>query len=215
MELTIECQQRTPGSKPKALRRAGLVPAVLYGHKGTESVSLTINAKTAETLVRRASVNNTLVQVKIPDIRWNGKALLREVQTHPWRNSLYHISFFSVAAQESLDINVPLSFVGESPAVKEGGSLDTVLTELQVQCAPDNIPDLIEIDVSQMNIGDAVYVQQLVLPSGVTAIGEPDRVVVSALSPRVTAEEEDAMEAEAEMAPEESESESAPESPTE
>lgn len=212
MELTIECQKRTPGSNPKALRRAGLIPVVLYGHNGTESVSLTVNTKVAETLVRRASVNNTLVQVKIPDIRWNGKALLREVQSHPWKNSLYHLSFFSVAAQESLDVNVPLSFVGESPAVKQGGSLDTVLTELQVQCAPDNIPEVIEIDVSQMNIGDAVYVQQLVLPSGVTVLGDLERVVVSALSPRVTAEEEEAMEAEAEMAPE---SESAPESPAE
>lgn len=197
MELTIECQKRTPGSKPRALRRAGLIPAVLYGHKGPESVSLTVNAKTAESLVKTASVNNTLVQVKVPDIRWSGKALLREVQAHPWKGSLYHLSFFSVAAQDSLDISVPLSFVGESPTVKEGGSLDTVLTELQVQCAPDSIPELIEVDVSQMEIGDTLYVHQLVLPSGITVLGDPERVVVSALAPRVTAEEEEAMEAEA------------------
>lgn len=208
MELTIECQKRAPGSKPKALRRAGLIPAALYGHKGPESVSLTVNAKMAESLVKNASVNNTLVQVKIPDIRWSGKALLREVQAHPWKGSLYHLSFFSVAAQDSLDINVPLSFVGESPAVKQGGSLDTVLTELQVQCAPDNIPESIEIDVSQMDIGDTIYVHQLVLPSGITVLGDPERVVVSAIAPRVTAEEEDAA-AEAEA---ESISESEPES---
>lgn len=195
MELTIECQKRTPGSKPKALRREGLIPAALYGHKGPESVSLTVNAKMAELLVKKASVNNTLVQVKIPDIRWSGKALLREVQSHPWKGSLYHLSFFSVAAQDSLDISVPLSFVGESPAVKQGGSLDTVLTELQVQCAPDNIPESIEIDVSQMDVGDTLYVHQLVLPSGITVLGDPERVVVSALPPRITAEEEEAAEA--------------------
>lgn len=213
MELTIECQKRTPGSKPRALRRSGLIPAVLYGHKGPESVSLTMNAKTAETLVKKASVNNTLVQVKIPDMRWSGKALLREVQTHPWKSSLYHLSFFSVAAQDSLEVTVPLSFVGDSPAVKEGGSLDTVLTELQVECAPDNIPESIEIDVSQMNIGDTLYVHELVLPSGVTVLGDSERVVVSAIPPRVTAEEEDTeAEAEAESG---SKSEPEPESTVE
>jgi large subunit ribosomal protein L25 len=172
-----------------------------------------MNAKTAETLVKKASVNNTLVQVKIPDMRWSGKALLREVQTHPWKSSLYHLSFFSVAAQDSLEVTVPLSFVGDSPAVKEGGSLDTVLTELQVECAPDNIPESIEIDVSQMNIGDTLYVHELVLPSGVTVLGDSERVVVSAIPPRVTAEEEDTeAEAEAESG---SKSEPEPESTVE
>ncbi|UBF26383.1 50S ribosomal protein L25/general stress protein Ctc [Kovacikia minuta CCNUW1] len=179
MELTLECHARPDGSKPNALRRSGLIPVVLYGHNGAESVSLTTDAKTAELLVRDASLNNTLVDITVPELPWRGKALLREIQTHPWKGKLYHLSFFSVGSQETLDVDVPLHFVGEAPGVKtDGGSLDIELNELHVRCAPDVIPESIEIDVSNMQIGDALHVHELVLPKGVSSLGEPDRVVV-------------------------------------
>jgi large subunit ribosomal protein L25 len=190
MDVTVECKKRPEGSKPRALRRSGLIPVVLYGHKGAESVSLTLNAKDAETLLKKTTVNNTLVQVNIPDLSWSGKALLREVQTHPWKNALYHLSFFSVAAQESLDVEVPLHFVGDAVGVKEGGVLDPVITSLQVQCAPDKIPEAIEIDVSNLAVGDSLQVEQLTLPQGVTALIEPGETVVTVAAPR--AAEEDA-----------------------
>lgn len=190
MELTIEGQKRTPGSKPNALRRQGLLPAVLYGHKGVESVAFTVNGKAAESLVKEASVNNTLIRLKITDLPWSGRALLREIQTHPWRGSLYHLSFFSVAKQDSLEVTVPLNFVGEAIGVKEeGGVLDTVMNELQVQCAPDDIPEVIEVDVSNLKLGDSIHLQELVLPEKVTAIGEPEQMVVSVLPPRTLAAE--------------------------
>jgi len=195
MDVTVECQKRPEGSKPRALRRSGLIPAVLYGHKGAESVALTMSAKDAETLLKKATINNTLVQVKIPDISWSGKALLREVQTHPWKNALYHLSFFSVAAQESLDVMVPLHFVGEPAGIKQGGALEVVISELQVQCAPENIPESIEIDVSNMQIGDVIRVEELVLPPGVTPLSEPERTVVTVAGDSNTeAEESEASE---------------------
>ncbi|MBD1867031.1 50S ribosomal protein L25/general stress protein Ctc [Oculatella sp. FACHB-28] len=191
MELTIECQKRAPGSKAGALRREGRMPAVLYGHQGAESVSLTLDAKDAETLVRKASLNNTLIQVKIPDLPWSGKALLREVQTHPWRRSIYHISFFSIAAQSSVEVTVPINFVGEAVGVRMGGgALDTVLTELQVQCDPEAIPETIEVDVTDFQVGDSIHVNELKLPKGVEAVGEPDRVVVSVLAGRTSSDDD-------------------------
>jgi large subunit ribosomal protein L25 len=190
MELTVECQKRPEGSKPKALRREGLIPANLYGHKGTESISLTLDAKTAERLLKKGSVNNTLVDLNITDIPWRGKTLLREVQMHPAKGSLYHLSFFAVSAQESVDVGVPLHFVGDAIGVKqEGGLLDPVMTQLQMRCAPDNIPDAIEIDVSNLSIGDNLHVREIVLPQGVTAVDEPERIVVSVLSPEKTVED--------------------------
>ncbi|MGA7935064.1 MAG: 50S ribosomal protein L25/general stress protein Ctc [Kovacikia sp.] len=179
MELTLECQTRPAGSKPNALRRAGLIPIVLYGHNGEESVSLTVKSKVAELLVRDASVNNTLVDINVPELPWRGKALLREVQTHPWKGKLYHLSFFSVGSQATLDVDVPIHIVGEAPGVKtDGGSLDVELTELHVRCTPNAIPESIEIDVSNMRIGDSLHVHELNLPAGVTSLGEPDRVVL-------------------------------------
>ncbi len=197
MDVTVECQKRPEGSKPNALRRSGLIPAVLYGHNGAESVSLTVPAKAAETLLKKATINNTLVDVQIPDLSWSGKALVREVQTHPWKQTeLYHISFFSVAAQDTLDVVVPLEFVGEAAGVKEdGGVLEPVITELQVQTAPDNIPESIQVDVSQMHAGDAIRVEELNLPEGVTTMIEPEETVATIAAP-LSVTEEEALEAE-------------------
>ncbi len=182
MQLTIECQKRPEGSKPNALRREGMTPAVLYGHNGAESVELVLATRNAETLVRKAVLNNTMIDLSVPELPWSGKALLREVQSHPWRGSLYHLSFFSVGSQASIEVTVPLHFVGESIGVKQnGGTLDAVLNEVSVVCAPNVVPETIEIDVSQMDVGDALHVSELPLPAGVTVMGEADRVVVSVL----------------------------------
>lgn len=196
MQVTIECQKRPEGSKPRALRREGFIPAALYGHNGTESISLTINAKDAKNLLKQASINNTLVDVKIPDVSWKGKALIREVQAHPWRRTLYHLSFFAVGAQDTLDVVVPLNLVGEAPGVKEGGVLDQTLTELQVQCAPDNIPESVEVDVSGLEMGESMHVHQLVLPQGVTVMDDPERTFVTVVAPRAVTAEQEATEEE-------------------
>jgi len=98
--LTIECQKRPENSKPNALRREGLIPATLYGHKGAESIPLTVGAKEAVTLLRHAKENKTVIDVKIPDLAWEGKALIREIQSHPWKRTLYHLSFFHVTNPE-------------------------------------------------------------------------------------------------------------------
>lgn len=185
MELSIECKTRSPKSKANALRREGLIPAVLYGHKGAESVSLTVDAKDAETLVRKASVNNTLIQVDIPDQSWKGKAIIREVHTHPAKGYLYHLSFFSVANQDTLTVTVPLHFVGDAVGVTdEKGILETPLNELEVQCEPTSIPEFIEVDVSGLKVGDNVHVSDLTLPAGVTTALEGKRTVASIQPPR-------------------------------
>lgn len=178
MEYTIECKKRLEGSKPNALRRQGLLPAVLYGHDGAKSVALTLNAKEAETLVKKASLNNTPIQLNVTDLPWSGRTLLREVQKHPWRGYLYHLSFFSIGSQETIQVTVPLHFVGTAVGVKlEGGGLDTVLTELEVSCAPNNILETIEVDISNLRVGESIHVNELTLPAGIEVLGEGDRVI--------------------------------------
>jgi large subunit ribosomal protein L25 len=95
MAITVECKTRPEGSKPNALRRSGLLPANLYGHKGTESISLVVDAKTVERLLKQARVNKTEVEVSISDINWQGTAVIKEVQTHPAKGTLYHLSFYA------------------------------------------------------------------------------------------------------------------------
>jgi large subunit ribosomal protein L25 len=95
MSLSIECKQREAGSKPNALRRAGHIPANLYGHKGAESIHLTVDAKTVELLMRKAKPNHTAIEVSIPELSWKGTATVAEIQTHPWKNYPYHVSLFA------------------------------------------------------------------------------------------------------------------------
>ncbi|MDA0672396.1 MAG: 50S ribosomal protein L25/general stress protein Ctc [Cyanobacteria bacterium] len=185
MELSIECRKRSDAEKPKALRREGLMPAVLYGHQGNESVSLVINAKEADTVVRKASINNTLINLNVPDMPWQGQALLREVQTHPWKNEIYHISFFSIAAQDSVQVVVPVHYVGIPYGVsQEGGTLDVLVNELAINCAPGAIPEVVEVDVSSLKVGQNLHISDLTLPAGVTAAAETDQTVANVLAPR-------------------------------
>ena len=191
MEITVECQKRAEGSKPRALRREGLIPASLYGHKGIESIMLTVKAKTLEKLLKQAGVNSTVVDLNIPDLSWRGKTLLREVQIHPVKRWAYHVSFFALSEQASVEVEVPVHFVGEAPGVKvEGGVLDLVLMQLEIKCAPDNIPDAIEVDISGLHLKDILYVSELILPPGIVVVGDPGRAVASVMQSTVSAEAE-------------------------
>ncbi|MDY7021911.1 MAG: 50S ribosomal protein L25 [Cyanobacteria bacterium J06592_8] len=97
MAITVECQKRPEGSKPRALRREGRIPAVLYGHQGTESIELTVDEKKAMQLMNHATINKTVIELSIPDLSWNGKTVLHEVQSHPWKPLPYHFSFYAVS----------------------------------------------------------------------------------------------------------------------
>ena len=183
MSLTVECKTRTEGSKPRALRREGLIPAALYGHSGAESVSLTMNAKDAQVLLKKAAINNTLVDLNIPDLPWNGKAIIREVQAHPWKKTLYHLSFFSVAGDKKLNLVVPIKLQGEAKGIKQGGVIEQIFTELQISCSADNIPEDIEIDISNFGIGTNLAIGDVVLPEGVTVLDDPEQTLFSIVAP--------------------------------
>jgi large subunit ribosomal protein L25 len=196
MQLTVDCQKRPEGTKPNALRRSGKIPANLYGHKGTEAISLVLDAKVVERLLIKASVNNTLIDLNITDVPWRGKTLLREVQSHPAKRTPYHLSFFAVAGHGDTDVEVPVHFVGEPVGVKlEDGVLDTQITVVSLRCAPENIPEAISVDVSNLHVGDSLYVDALNLPGNVTYLGDSEQAIVRILPRQVNAEAEAEAEA--------------------
>lgn len=185
MELTIECAKRDPKAKPNALRREGLLPAVLYGYDKTESMSLTVSNHEAEALLRRAVENNTLINVQVPDASWNGKALIREIQRHPWKNKIYHLSFFAVSASDMVEVQAVINYVGEPEGVRlEGGILNTEINEISIRCEAGDIPESLDIDVSDLKVGDSLTLANLKLPKGVEAVGEPDLALATVLMPR-------------------------------
>ena len=196
MDLTIDCTQRASDEKPKKLRREGTLPAVLYGHDGNNSVALKLSNYEAEALLRKASVNKSVITVNVPDLPWSGKVILREVQKHPWKNKIHHLSFFSIASQDFIEVSMPINFVGEAVGVtNSGGTLDMVMTEVQLKCPPDAIPQSLDVDVSELDIGDALHVGEIKLPEGSTIAADDKLLVVSVLAPRTVASEEEASDA--------------------
>lgn len=187
MNITVECQTRPEGSKPRALRREGLIPAALYGHQGAESMSLTMPAKEAQMLLRKASVNNTLVELKVPDASWNGQAIIREVQAHPWKRTLYHLSFFAVSKGQVLTLVVPLELTGEAKGFESGGILEQNVTELNISCTSGNIPESIQIDITDFEVGTNLSVGEINLPEGVTLLDDTEQTVFSIVTPAMPA----------------------------
>jgi large subunit ribosomal protein L25 len=192
MNISVECKSRPEGSKPRALRREGLIPAALYGHDGAMSISLTIPAKEAQLLLREAAINNTLIDLNVPDISWKGKALIREVQAHPWKRTLNHLSFFTVSAKQQVEIVVPIVLTGKAAGTKEGGIVDQIMTELKIICAADSIPESIEIDVTSFEIGSMLQVGEILLPEGAEVLDDPERTAISIVLPAKPVETEDA-----------------------
>ena len=200
MNITVECKTRPEGSKPRALRREGLIPVALYGHDGANSVSLTLPTKEAQMLLRKAAINNTLIDIKVPDMSWNGKALIREVQAHPWKRTLNHISFFTVSAKQTVEIVVPVILTGNAAGTKEGGIVEQIMTELQISCFAGNIPESIEIDVTNFEIGSILHVGEIVLPEGATVLDDPERTAITVVLPaKPVTEDEGETETETEV----------------
>ena len=184
MEITLECKSRPEGTKPRALRREGFIPANLYGHKGAESISLVLGQKDAINLLKKASVNNTLVDLNVSDLDWKGTVLIREVQAHPWKRDLHHISFFCPSADKEVEVVVPLKIVGKSIGISQGGILEQSATQVKIRCLPDRIPEVLEMDISNVDIAQNFQVRDLVLAEGLVVLDDPNKNLIGISAPR-------------------------------
>jgi len=175
------------GKRLNALRRDGVLPAVLYG-EGVSSRPLSVSAKEFEKTLRAAG-ETSLVTLRVAgDKAYN--VLIHDVALDPLTLSPIHADFYAVRMDKPLEAKVPLAFVGESPAVKnEGGILVKVRHELEITALPKDLPHEIRVDVSTLDAIDAmIHIGELVLPPGVATHAEPDEVVALIEPPRSEAE---------------------------
>ncbi|MCE0524157.1 MAG: 50S ribosomal protein L25 [Methylacidiphilales bacterium] len=176
----------------KAVRKAGRVPGVLYGKakdKTVRSRPIEIEAKKLAALLQSSTSENVLVDVEVTDP--SGKkvdqhlALLLDVQHHPIKDYIIHIDLHEIAQDEILHAEVPVTSVGEPVGVKTGGGLlETMLRTIRVACLPRDLPDLITVDVSHLEIGHSVHVREIQLPEKVTATNPPELPVFSVFAPK-------------------------------
>jgi large subunit ribosomal protein L25 len=194
IDLKAQVRKRTGKGPARTLRREGRMPAVLYGHK-TDSILLSIEIKEFEKVVKKANIGSLLLNLQIQ----NGKtftrpAMIRELQTNPVTGAFLHVDFFEIDMQSKITVSIPVVTRGKSVGVEEGGLLQIVRRELELFCLPTAIPEAIEVDITDLTIGDSIHVQEIALPADVELAEETDFTVVTVLAPtieeEVVAEEE-------------------------
>jgi large subunit ribosomal protein L25 len=199
VKLTAERRTATGRSAVRKLKATGAVPAVMYGSKD-EPQALQVSRRDINALLSHAAGENILVELEIEGK--NRLALVQEVQHAPLGGAVLHIDFHAVSQDEVIEADVPLEPVGIANGVKNmGGLLEQSLRTLEIECLPRDLPDVIRVDVSALNIGDAIHVREIQLPSGVSTRIQPDLTAFSVLAPTVE-EEPVAATAEAAAGPE-------------
>ena len=180
------------GKQVRALRREGKLPAVIYGHR-IEPINIEMDAHSASRILGRLT-SSSLVTIDV-----NGKeypALVREKQFNFIKNSLIHIDFLAVSLTEKITASVGVHLEGTAPAVKDFNAiLVTGLTELEVECLPTDLPERFILDISGLaEIGDGVYVRDVVVPANVEILSDPEEMIVVATAMAAEEIEEEAIE---------------------
>ena len=183
------------GKATKRLRKAGIIPANISGHK-EKSQAVQVEALAFEAL-RRARATTSFITLHLPGIKRGQTALIRRVQRDPRSGKILHIDFSRVSLKERITMKVPLRFVGEAPGVKvEGGVLLHLLDALEVECTASDIVDYIEVDISSLTeIDSIIHAGDVKLPANFTLITDPNEGIAKVAATRAEKAEEAAEEA--------------------
>jgi len=190
-------RDKTGKGAARQARFAKQVPAVLYGH-GRPTQPLMVDALSLEKALSGIEPASTLIELTV-----NGKmsrTLIREIQRHPIRPDIIHVDFYEIHAHEKITLEVPVHLVGTPDGVRNaGGVLDQVLREVKIEVLPEHIPDRVELDVTNLKIGDSLHVRDLSIPNAVILNG-PDLTIATVVPPRAEEVAAPAPEAAAEVA---------------
>src|SRR6266536_2520401 len=183
-------------SRVRKLRASGRVPAVIYGRQ-TQPQNLEVGVKEIEDLIHHSVSETILVDLAVEGEGASRRlALVQEVQHHPLSGKVLHVDFHEVAADEKVTVTVPVETTGEAAGVKtSGGVLEHVLFKIKVRALPKDLPELISVDVSQLEIGQSIHLNEIPLPEGVEVIGDKHVPVISVAAPITEAQEAATLEA--------------------
>lgn len=196
-KLVIEAEARTTRGKNAArvVRRNGQVPAVIYGGKH-EAEAISVNPRLVEKVLRSEAGHNAVFTLAV---KGHGKtpAMIRDWQLEPIKGLLLHVDFLRISMEERLKVKVPVETKGEPVGVKQqGGTLEIVQRDVEIECLPADIPDEFVVDVSELTIGKGIRVSDLqVDTTKMKIIDEPEQVLVHVVAPRKEEEEKPAEEA--------------------
>ncbi|MBV6521624.1 MAG: 50S ribosomal protein L25 [Gemmatimonadaceae bacterium] len=181
-QLTARSRARSGKGAARSLRRDGFVPGVIYGH-ARQPLAVSVNARELSRLLDHISAENTVIELTIDDTV--SRTLIREIQRHPLRRSVIHVDFQELVAGEKVIVRIPIVLVGTSIGVRQsGGILNHVTTELECRVDPSNIPNRIELDISDLNIGRTIHVSELTIPDGVDVLNDAGETICVVAAPK-------------------------------
>jgi large subunit ribosomal protein L25 len=193
LKITAETRENSGKGVARKMRQAGKIPAVLYG-KGQDGVSLSLDSYELGQLLSTAGARTSVLELEITDGGENAKknVLIKEVQKHPFKDIILHMDLLEVAMDQEISVMVPIETLGTAKGVKlDGGILEMKRRELEIVCLPSIIPDSITIDISELEIGDTVHVEEVVVPDGITISHDVNFTIMTLVAPAVEVEPEE------------------------
>jgi len=181
VELKANLREEKGKELNKKLRKAGLVPGVVY-RKGEASLSLKVDSKSLSKALHTEAGENVIIKLLVEGDKKKKERIvvIKELQKDPVKDILVHLDLNEISLTETLKVKVPLIAKGEAIGVKqEGGVLQHVMWEVEVECLPTNIPDKIEVDIAGLKIGDTLSLKDVIFPEGVKILGDLDGIVFS------------------------------------
>ncbi|MCF8111349.1 MAG: 50S ribosomal protein L25/general stress protein Ctc [Desulfobacteraceae bacterium] len=198
VKLNAQPRSETGKGAARALRRTGRIPAVLYG-SGIDTQPLSVSVQALERMFNSPKFTRGLINLVVEK---GGKSqrtvMIKEFQHDPVKEHYLHIDFYEIKMDQKISTMVPVTTTGTSEGVEEGGILQIIRRELEVYCLPANIPEQIEIDISNLDVGDSVHVSEIPLAEGVEIPYDVDFTILTVVSPKMEAPEEEGEEEELE-----------------
>ena len=193
--LSAEGRTETGKGAARKLRATGRVPGVVYGH-AREPQSLSLQTRELEKLLSQIATGSTVVELSLGGAIT--KTLIREVQRHPFKKAILHVDFQELVAGEKVTVDVPLVFVGVPEGVRLSGALlEQILHSIEVLVDPANIPNHIDVDVTELAMGHSLHVRDIPLGAGIEVLTDEDATICAVVAPRAVVEETPAAEEEA------------------
>jgi len=186
VELRASLREGTGKEINKKLRSAGLVPAIVY-KKGEDTQSLKIDKKELFTTLHTEAGENVIVKLCIDDAKKKKErtVIFKDIQRDPIKDTLLHVDFQEISLTDTLKVKVAIAAKGEAAGVKQdGGVLQHVLWELELECLPTNIPEKIEVDIANLKLGESIHVKDIITPEDVKVLDDPEGVVFSVEHPK-------------------------------
>jgi large subunit ribosomal protein L25 len=183
-EILIRAETRAGKGKSvaKKIRRQGGIPAILYG-KDIESIPITISLKDWEKLRKRLK-RNTILKMELPGSVETGSrpVMVKKIQRTVIGDSINHIDFLQVSMERKVEVEIPIYFIGEAKGLVNGGIIEQHLRTVMVECLPSQIPEKVDVDISDLDIGDSVHVHEISIP-GVKLLENPGVAIVTIIPP--------------------------------